>query len=204
MGAPAWSMFQKKPIRYTTTLDEAVHPMTVLERAVALGNVRHVCLHFRTAKELWRLFRPYFLYHVQMGVPVLYICESTPREDLLRHVDEEGLDSEGLLSRGLLKLIVAADAYLRTGEFSPDRMIAFMESAILDMRAAGHETALLSGEMTWYHSGAPGVDGMILYEERLNELLRKYPNVTIVCNYSMKRFDGEMTLGALCSHPFVQ
>ena len=111
---------------------------------------------------------------------------------------------ERLTEQGLLRLLVPAESYLRTGSFAPERMIDFMEAAILDRRAAGHETMLISGEMTWCLSGAPGVEGMIDYESRLNELLARYPLVTIVCHYDMHRLSGAITLGALCSHPHVQ
>ena len=83
-------------------------------------------------------------------------------------------------------------------------MIDFMESIILEMRASGYERGLLSGEMTWSLCGAPGVEEMIAYEVRLNALLDKYPNITIICHYNMKLLDGAITLGALCSHPIVQ
>lgn len=79
-----------------------------------------------------------------------------------------------------------------------------MEAAILDRRSAGHDAMLISGEMTWCLSGAPGVEGMIEYENRLNGLLARYPHVTIVCSYDMHRLSGAITLGALCSHPHVQ
>jgi hypothetical protein len=83
-------------------------------------------------------------------------------------------------------------------------MIDFMEAAILDRRAADHPRMLVSGEMTWCLSGAPGVEGMIEYESRLNGLLARYPQVTIVCHYDMQRLSGAVTLGAFCSHPHVQ
>jgi hypothetical protein len=114
------------------------------------------------------------------------------------------LDPERLAEQGLLKLLGPDEAYLRTGSFAPERMIDFMEAAILDRRAAGHDTMLISGEMTWSLSGAPGVEGMMEYEIRLNDLLARYPNVTIVCSYDMHRLSGAITLGALCSHPHVQ
>ena len=58
--------------------------------------------------------------------------------------------------------------------------------------------------MTWSLGGAPGADGMLVYEERLNDLLRKYPGVTIVCHYDVERLGSRITLGALCTHPHVQ
>ena len=179
-------------------------PLAALAEAAGHGVARHVCLHFHDRDELWRLFRPYVLEHTQRGQPMLYVHEEHSRADVLTRLRDEGLDPEQLAADGLLQLLVPSQAYLRSGSFAPERMIDFMEAAILDRRAAGFETMLISGEMTWCLSGAPGVEGMIDYESRLNELLARYPKVTIVCHYDMHRLSGAITLGALCSHPHVQ
>jgi excisionase family DNA binding protein len=179
-------------------------PLVAIGAAAALGVPRHVCLHFHDRDELWRLFRPYVLAHMQRGQPMLYVHEASSRADVLARLRGEGFDAQRLTADGLLRLLVPAEAYLRSGSFAPERMIDFMEAAILDRRAAGHETMLISGEMTWCLSGAPGVEGMIEYESQLNELLARYPQVTIVCHYDMHRLSGAITLGALCSHPHVQ
>jgi excisionase family DNA binding protein len=182
----------------------SLNPIGALAEAAVLGVPRHVSLHFHDRDELWRLFRPYVLDHLKRGAPILYVHEQDSREDVLRRLRSEGWDPERLAHEGLLRLLVPAEAYLRTGSFAPERMIDFMESAILDRRAAGHQVVLISGEMTWCLSGAPGVEGMIDYEQRLNDLLARYPEVTIVCHYDMHRLSGAVTLGALCSHPHVQ
>jgi hypothetical protein len=83
-------------------------------------------------------------------------------------------------------------------------MIDFMEAAILNFRSSGHSKILISGEMTWYLTGAPGVEGMIEYECLLNDMLQRYPQVTIVCHYDLHRLSGAIALGGLCSHPHVQ
>ena len=179
-------------------------PIAVIGEAAGRGVPRHVCLHFHDRDELWRLFRPHVLDHLRRGAPMLYVHEEHSRADVQARLRAEGFDPDRLSDDGLLRLLVPAEAYLRTGGFVPERMIDFMEAAILDRRAAGHEVVLISGEMTWCLSGAPGVDGMIEYEKRLNQLLERYPAVTIVCHYDMHRLSGAVTLGALCSHPHVQ
>lgn len=182
-------------------------PVAYLDDAAVDGTPRHVCLHFHDADEQWRLYRPYLLSHLSTRDPVFYIYDvdkGMPRADLLNRLRAEGADPISLMENGLFNPVPSSDAYLKIGTFSPDRMIDFMESIILEMRAGGFERVLLSGEMTWYLSGAPGVEGMIPYEERLNDLLDKYPNVTTICHYNMNLLDGAITLGALCSHPIVQ
>ena len=179
-------------------------PLAVLDEAAARGVPRHVCLHHQGRDELWRLFRPHVLEHLRRSAPMLYVHEAGARDDVVARLHAEGFDAEQLAARGLLRLLVPAEAYLRTGSFSAARMIDFMESAILDARAMGHESMLISGEMTWYLSGAEGIAEMIPYEAGLNELLRRYPNVTIVCHYDMARLPGSVSLGAICAHTHVQ
>lgn len=187
--------------------DGPYDPVAFVDAAFENGTPRHVCLHFHDADEQWQLYRPYLLAHLSAKAPVHYIYdvdEGMPKEDLLNRLRDEGENPEALIESGLFNAIPSTSAYLKTGEFSPDRMIDFIESIILEMRAAGFEKVLLSGEMTWCLSGAPGVEGMISYEERLNILLKKYPGTTILCHYNMNLLDGAITLGALCSHPIVQ
>ncbi len=173
------------------------------DSAAADGVPRHVCLHYRDRAELWRLFRGYVIDHLRHDAPFIYIHEEGARADVHARLAAEGLDPAVLEPRGLLRLLVPSEAYLRNGSFSAPRMVDFVESAILDRRALGFTSMLVSGDMSWYLTGAEGREGMIAYETALNDLLGRYPDVTIVCNYDMVRLGGELTLGALCSHPHV-
>ena len=49
----------------------------------------------------------------------------------------------------------------------------------------------------------PGVEEIHAYERRLNKLLDEYPEVTVVCQYDITRFDSENVLEACCTHPIV-
>jgi excisionase family DNA binding protein len=165
---------------------------------------RHISVLHTSRDEQWRLFRPFLAHHLKLGAPILLVHDEASGDDVRRRLREVGADVDALARRGLLRLLAPSQSYLRTGSFSADRMIDFMESAILDFRAMGHRTALISGEMSWFLTGAPGVDEMIPYEEKLNDLLRRHTGVTILCHYDVDRLPGRVTLGALCTHPHVQ
>jgi len=182
----------------------AREPMAVLDEAIRCGGVRHVCSHFRDVAESWRLFLPYFRFHAERAAPVLYLYDSTSREQFFGYVRAAGWNPEQLAECGLLELRHSSEAYLATGSFSAAGMLAFVAAAIEERRARGYRTMLVSGEMTWSLAGAPGSQQMIEYEARLNDLLLNYPDVTIVCHYSIERFDSSLTLGALRAHPHVQ
>lgn len=179
-------------------------PANVADGVVPAGQVPHVSTFFRDEDELWALVRPYLLQHVRAGLPILYICDSITVDTFRERLRREGHDPAPLEATGYLRLITADQAYLRTGAFSADGMIAFMESRIVELRTAGHQALMLSGQTTWFFSGAPGVDGIWEYETRLNDLMRRYPGVTTVCSYDLRRFDGVGVMEALRSHPFVR
>jgi len=168
----------------------------------------HVCSHFSNAEEWWASFRPYLRQHIDGDAPILYIHDTTTRQELIERVRGEGYDVEQLMERGMLRFVHASEAYLRTGpspgSFSATGMIAYLEALILEQRARNYRTVLLSGEMTWSLAGVPGSDELFLYEELLNDLLLKYPGVSAVCHYSTQRFDALKTLEALCQHTVVQ
>ena len=168
-----------------------------------LSEERHICLFFVNQDEQWQMMRPYLLEHLGTGVPVLYIQDSTPPERLKELLRAEGFLVEDLISHGLLKILPPEEAYLLTGRFDAQRMLAFIESAILGAIAAGHDRVLLTGEMTWSLPDTPGAESMMQYEALLNPLVDKYPGVTIVCQYDLKRFDGPSVLEALLTHPSV-
>ena len=147
---------------------------------------------------------PFVLEQLRQRAPILYIHEENGRDAVMSRVRSEGYDPEELCNAGLLRLLEPSDGYLRAGTFVPDRMVDFMEAAILAFRASGHEKVLISGEMSWYLKRTPGTERMIEYEALLNKLLARHSEVTIVCNYDTHRMDGAVTLGALCSHTHVQ
>jgi excisionase family DNA binding protein len=162
---------------------------------------RHVCLFFRDPEEQWQQVRPYLLTHLTAGDPVLYIQHGTLPEQLKGSLRAEGLDVDDLTQRGLLRILPPEQAYLLTGRFEANLMLAFMESAILAGKAAGHTRMFISGEMTWSLAGVPGAEQMMTYEARLNPLLEKYPLVTIVCQYDLKQFNAASVIDALLTHP---
>jgi excisionase family DNA binding protein len=164
---------------------------------------RHICLFFINQDEQWLMMRSYLLDHLSTGVPVLYIQASTPPKRLIELLREEGLPVDDLVDLGLLRIIPPEEAYLLTGRFDAQRMLAFMESAILGALAAGHDRVFLTGEMTWSLPNTPGAENMMQYEALLNPLVDRYPGVTIVCQYDLRRFDGPSVLDALLTHPSV-
>jgi excisionase family DNA binding protein len=164
---------------------------------------RHISLFFRDAEEQWKLLRPYIVDHLNAGAPVIYLQHSTSSEQLMQRLYDEGLPLDKLIARGLLRVLPPSQSYLLPGRFDAQRMLDFIETAIQAGLEAGHKRVFLTGEMTWSLQGTPGAEAMAIYEEALNPLVDKYPAVTIVCQYDLKRFSGDIILDALLTHPSI-
>jgi hypothetical protein len=56
--------------------------------------------------------------------------------------------------------------------------------------------------MEWALEDRPGVQNLVEYEARLNDLLPRYDDV-VVCTYDLTRFGASIVLDALRTHPLV-
>lgn len=174
-----------------------------MSQAAQNGRHKHVCLYFRNPIEQWEVFRRYFLDHYRAGLPTTYLHQASSREQLMERVHAEGIDAQDAVNRGLLRMVPARDSYLRQGVFSADFMISFMRLMMVRLHADGFQKHLVTGEMDWFFTDTPGVEDIHAYERRLNKLLDEYPEVTVVCQYDITRFDGEGVLQACATHPIV-
>lgn len=164
---------------------------------------RHICLFFLNPDEQWQLLRPYILEYLRANVPVLYVQDTTPPERLMELLRAEGLLVEDLIPRGLLRVLPPEQAYLLGGGFDAQRMLSFMEAAILGALEVGYTRILITGEMTWSLEAGLDAEQLQTYEAQLNPMVEKYPAATIICQYDLRRFDGPGVLDALLTHPSV-
>ncbi len=158
---------------------------------------------FETRSSNGRRSVPIFWTTIGPGFPPRIFITPRVREQIFQRVRDEGIDPQDAVNRGLLRVVAARDSYLRQGVFSADFMIAFMRLIMVRLAADGFRKHLVTGEMDWFFTSTPGVEEIHAYERRLNKLLDEYPEVTIVCQYDITRFDGEGVLQACASHPIV-
>ena len=68
----------------------------------------------------------------------------------------------------------------------------------------GIEKILLTGEMGWALRGFPGSHLLCDYEIELDKFLKNFPMVTIVCQYPLKAFPGDIIFDSICAHSHLQ
>lgn len=192
-------------IAFMPTMDVQAEPLQAVETE-AINEIdtaeRHISLFFRDQEEKWQMLRPYLVDHLKAGAPAIYLQHRTSSELLMQQLYSEGLPLDKLIARGLLRVLPPSQTYLLPGKFDAQWMLDFLEMTIQAALEAGHKRILMTGELTSIQ-GAPGVEEMAHYEAMLNPLVDKYPAVTIVCQYDLKLFTGDVILDALMTHPTI-
>ncbi len=109
---------------------------------------------------------------------------------------------ETLLDTGQLVILTGKDFYLRNGQFEPESMLELLDAEIEKAQLEGYSALRATAEMTWALAGEPGAERLIEYESRLNDFFvgRK---CLALCQYDRRRFDAEILLDVLFTHPKV-
>jgi hypothetical protein len=133
---------------------------------------------------------------------MLYVVNLLTAAQLKSMLASAGVAVEPLLEKGQLVILTAKDAYLKDGQFEPDKMIALLAEETEGALAQGYAALRVTGEMTWALAGEPGSERLVEYESRLNQFFPER-KCYAVCQYDRRRFDPEMLLDILHTHPNV-
>ncbi|HHZ70355.1 MAG TPA: helix-turn-helix domain-containing protein [Methylococcaceae bacterium] len=163
----------------------------------------HISSYYHDETEQWYALAPYLAPHLNDKARTLYIHDSdteTITQQFLKH----GYDPEALQRHKTLNLISSEQSYLLDGVFIPDRMLNFWQQHIGQAMMDGIEKILLTGEMGWALRGLPGSHLLCNYEIELDKFLKNFPMVTVVCQYPLKAFPGDIIFDSICAHPHLQ
>lgn len=96
----------------------------------------------------------------------------------------------------------ASDAYLPSGEFRVEDMLAFLTKSVDTAVGADFDLLRAVGEMSWVLPGPPGREDLFDYESGLNHLVDEVP-VILMCLYDLQKFGADMLVEVLRTHPKV-
>lgn len=162
----------------------------------------HYCGIYRTDADLRAITVDFVRGAIARHEKVIYLVNLQSAEQLRASLAAAGIDVDALLDRGQLVIMTAKEAYLKDGQFDPDRMIALLSEETDKALAEGYTALRATGEMTWALAGEPGSERLIEYEARINDLFATKPCYGL-CQYDQRRFDAEMLLDVLHTHPNV-
>jgi hypothetical protein len=163
---------------------------------------QHVCAFFNSKEEEYRVLLPFFKEGFERGERVLQIVDPAQRPAHLKRLAEAGIAVDEVERKGQLDVLRWQDAYLRDGRFDQDGMLELVEQVLNDSKARGFPLTRAVGNMEWSLEERPGVDDIVEYESRLNQLLNKHGD-TVVCVYDLSKFNATVVMDIMRTHPMV-
>lgn len=177
-------------------------PQQALPSIANMHTGDHYCGIYRTDEDHRALIIDFIRQGVEREEKIFYIVNIQTAAQLKATVAAGGVDVEALTQKGQLVIMTAKEAYLKEGEFDPDSMIVLLREETEKALQEGYRALRVTGDMTWALAGEPGSERLIEYESKLNQF---FPNSKCyaVCQYDRRRFDSEMLLDILQTHPKV-
>jgi len=163
----------------------------------------HVCAFYRGA-ERDQVLIPFLQAGLRDGDKCICVVDGAQPQLLLDSLDDPLVDQR--LERHQLELLASEEVYLAGGEFVLARMVQFWDDNVSSALEDGAYRFVRSvGEMTWALRDVPGVEDLLAYEARVNQVLAANPDAAAIslCLYDVERFDAELIVGVLRTHPKV-
>ena len=176
--------------------------MTTNEPAHLAGAVLkrtcHACAFFNSREEEYSVLLPFAKEGFERGEKLFHVVDKTHRPERLRRLAESGVQG----AEGQVEVRPWEDAYLRSGRFDQDAMLALIQEALESGKAGGYGLTRLWANMEWALEDLPGVEDLVEYETRLNHVLPKY-DVVVVCTYDLNKFGAGVVMDIMRTHPMV-
>jgi hypothetical protein len=106
------------------------------------------------------------------------------------------------MSSGQLDVRLWAESYLSADRFDMERMLADVEDVLESDVTAGRPPTRVVAHMEWALLDKPGVDDLVEYEARANEMLRRF-RAPVICAYDLTKFSASVVMDVLRTHPAV-
>lgn len=163
---------------------------------------RHIGAFFQSDEERYRVLGPFIAEGIARGDKALHIVDPPDRDRYVQGLMQHGIDAPAAEARHQLDLLSWDETYLRDGRFDKFSMAAMLEGMLRDGKAEGYPMTRAVGYMEWALGDQPGVEQIVEYEARLNEVLAGNTDV-VICAYDLKKFPGQLVIDVLRSHPAV-
>jgi MEDS: MEthanogen/methylotroph, DcmR Sensory domain len=167
----------------------------------ALKQRCHACAFFHDPEEEYRLLLPFVQEGFAQHDKIFQIVDARHRDERLRRIAGLGIDVASAEASGQLEVRPWESAYVREGRFDQHAMLALVEE-VLGRGKEQFGMTRLWANMEWSLEDFPGVDDIVEYESRLNEVTSRFDDV-VVCTYDLNRFNATVVMDILRTHPQV-
>jgi hypothetical protein len=166
------------------------------------GANRHICAFFNGMDEHYRVLRTFITDGFDEGDKAFHLVDPERREDHLRRLADEGIDVDEALASGQLEVHPWQDGPLHGETFDQDTWLAGFEEVLQSGRTSGYSRTRFLAQMEWALVDMPGIDDMMEFEARVNNVVPKYDH-PVICAYDLSRFGASTVMYALRTHPIV-
>jgi hypothetical protein len=168
----------------------------------SLDRHAHACALFSSPDEEYAALAPFISEAIENGERTIILGNP---DELPAHRDlmsRRGIGVADAEERGFLSLVDWNDAYLLDGHFDVDRMLGMIDTICAQAATVGFPRGRFIGHMEWALLDRPGVDQVIDFECRVNDVLARHGHPAI-CVYDVTRFDAATIVDILRTHPIV-
>ncbi|HEX6113652.1 MAG TPA: MEDS domain-containing protein [Geminicoccaceae bacterium] len=167
----------------------------------ALKHRCHACAFFHDREEEYRLLLPFVQEGFAQHEKIFQIVDARHRDERLGRIGSLGIDVGMAEKCGQLEVRPWENAYLREGRFDQNAMLSLVEE-VLDRGKEQFGMTRVWANMEWSLEDFPGVDDIVEYESRLNDVTARFDDV-VVCTYDLNRFSATVVMDILRTHPQV-
>lgn len=161
---------------------------------------RHQCLIYEGSPSLMlRSIAEVARQKLKEGHRCVYLNSPPMVAGMKSYLAAAGADVAREISRG--SLVLSSDQnHLAQGAFDLDQMIQTLEFSMEQAVRDGYKGLWASGDMTWEFGPQRDFNKLIEYEWRLEELFRKGPHLSGICQYHKDTLPREVLRLGLQSH----
>jgi MEDS: MEthanogen/methylotroph, DcmR Sensory domain len=167
-----------------------------------LGQNRHICALFNGMDEHYSVLRSFITDGFTQGHRAFHLIDPERREDHLRRLADAGVNVTEAVDSGQLEVHPWEDGPLHEDRFDQDVWFEGFEQVLRSGPASGYAPTRFLAQMEWALADLPGIEDMIEFETRINDIVPKYNDV-VVCAYDLSKFGARTVVYALRTHPIV-
>lgn len=160
----------------------------------------HTCAFFNSREEEYRVISPFITEGLDAGEKAIYIVDPLIQHEHARRLAEAGVPCSTHSKD--LDIVTWADTYLLNGKFDMEFMLSTVKSVIRSGREQGYPRSRIVGQMGWALQPFPGVEQLIEYEVKVNDVLARERQPAI-CVYDINKLSGSMMTDLLRTHPLT-
>jgi hypothetical protein len=166
------------------------------------GRNRHICAFFNGMDEHYRVLISFIKEGFDEGDRAFHLLDPERCEDHRKRLADAGIDVEGATASGQLEVHPWKDGPLQGAHFDQDTWLAQFEDVLQSGPTSGYATTRFLAQMEWALDDMPGIDEMMEFEARVNDVVPRYEDV-VICAYDLTKFDARTVMHALRTHPLV-